>query len=106
QKYTATKWFMTAFVWNDEQTEAAVVEGDGPQTIIAMENAKGTNHDVPGRMACDGCHYNMRDKSLGFTALQLDRDDAPEGYVTLEMLESEGLLSDPVARPITLPGTE
>jgi hypothetical protein len=106
QKYTATKWFMKAFLWNEDQTDAVAIEGDGAETLVAVENARGTEHDIPGQKACDGCHFNMLDKALGFSALQLDRDDAPEGFVTLATLEGEGLLSAPVARPITLPGTD
>jgi hypothetical protein len=104
-KYTATKWFMSAYIWNEDQTDALISEADGPTAFISAENAKGTEHDVPGQKSCEGCHFNMADKALGFTALQLDRDDAPDGYVTLAVLEAEGLLSDPIARPITVPGT-
>jgi hypothetical protein len=104
-KYTATKWFMSAYVWNDDQTDAEISALDGPSELISAENAKGTDHDVPGQKGCEGCHFNMADKALGFTALQLDDDDAPDGYVTLATLEAEGLLSDPIERPIVVPGT-
>lgn len=103
-KYSKSKWFMTAYIWNDDQTDAAISDVDGPDALVAMENAKGTEHDVPGQKGCEGCHYNMADKSLGFTAIQLDRDDAPDGFVTLATLEDEGLLSDPIP-PTTIPGT-
>jgi hypothetical protein len=104
-KYTNTKWFLTAYVWNDDQTDAEISAIDGPSALISAENAKGTEHDVPGQKGCEGCHFNMADKALGFTALQLDQDDAPEGYVTLATLEEEGLLSEPIDRPIVVPGT-
>lgn len=104
-KYSATKWFMTAYVWNDAQSDAAITELDGPTAFLAAENAKGTEHDVPGQKSCEGCHLQMLDKVLGFSALQLDVEDAPEGFVTLETLEAEGALSDPIARPLTVPGT-
>lgn len=104
-KYSATKWFMTAYVWNEDQSDAAISEADGPAAFISVENAKGTDHDVPGQRGCEGCHFNMLDKALGFTALQLDQADVPEGFVTLATLEAEGVLSDPIARPITVPGT-
>lgn len=104
QKRTATKWFWTAFIWNDDLTDATIAEGDGATTLIAAENAKGTPHDVPGQKTCESCHYNMEDQVLGFSGLQLDFD-AEEGFVDLGTLAREGLLTGPAA-VYTLPGTE
>lgn len=103
EKRTATKWFWTAFIWNDDQTDATIAEGDGATTLIAAENAKGTPHDVPGQKTCESCHYNMEDQVLGFSGLQLDFD-AEEGFVDLGTLAREGLLTGPAA-VYTLPGT-
>jgi hypothetical protein len=105
QKYSKTKWFMASFVWNEEQTDALRVEGDGPEINVAGQNLKGTQHDVPGQKGCDGCHYEMADKVLGFSALQLDREGAT-GEWTLQTLLDEGWLTQSIATPITLPGTE
>jgi hypothetical protein len=95
---------MAAFLWNDDQTDALRVAGDGPDVMLAALNAKGTEHDVPGQKACETCHYQMADNVLGFSALQLD--SAPRAnFVTLETLINDGQLTQPPARPISLPGT-
>lgn len=103
QKYTATKWFMTAFIWNDEQSDALAGPDDDESSFVLQENANGTSHDVPGRGACFECHGGMRDKVLGFSALQLAHP-APDGYLTLERLIASGKLSDPPPRSMQLPG--
>jgi hypothetical protein len=74
--------------------------------MVAAEDARGRGRVVPGQKGCEGCHYNMLDKVLGFSALQLDLDAAPEGFLTLDLLASEDLLSAPVPSPFTPPGTE
>jgi hypothetical protein len=105
EKISKTKWFMTAFIWNDDQSDAEVAEGDSPTTPLAAENAKGTLHDVPGQASCETCHYGMLDKVLGFSALQLAFDSEP-GFVTLQQLVEEELLSDPLPESFELPGNE
>ncbi len=104
QKYTQTKWFMTAFIWNDEQTDALVDPADDAATLVLSENAKGTEHDVPGRAACETCHGGMWDRVLGFTALQLSHPAQP-GFMTLDELVARELVSVPPPAPIDLPGT-
>lgn len=105
QKYSKTKWFMAAFVWNDDQTDAERIPGDDLNVVVGVENAKGTMHDVPGQKACDTCHYEMADKALGFSLLQLNHDD-DAGKWTLQRLIDEDRLTAPPTLPITLPGTE
>ncbi|HEX2734185.1 MAG TPA: hypothetical protein VHM70_21395 [Polyangiaceae bacterium] len=105
QKKSATKWFWTAFIWNDDQTDATVAESDGPAVYLVQENAKGTPHDVPGRKTCETCHYSMEDQILGFTALQLDFDSDP-GLVDLQTLTDEGLITTPIPSHYVLPGTD
>ncbi len=104
QKYTATKWFMTAFIWNAEQTEAYASADDDEQLYVLAENASGTDHDVPGRGACAECHGNMWDKVLGFSALQLSGPSEP-GFMTLRRLMDEQLLTSPPTQELKLPGS-
>jgi hypothetical protein len=89
-------WFMMAFEWNDAGTDAVAVK-DG------VVNAKGTAHDVPAKLKCWDCHGNMKDRALGFSAVQLSH--AGPG-VTLDTLIAEDRLSAPPAAPFTLPGGE
>jgi mono/diheme cytochrome c family protein len=87
-------WAMVAYLWNDEQTEATAVPGGEP-------NAHGTMHDVPGQGACGTCHGKMKDKVLGFSALQLSHH---EGGVTLDSLVNDDVLSSPPEAPLIIPG--
>jgi hypothetical protein len=105
QKYSKTKWFMAAFVWNDDQTDALRVPGDDLTVNVALENAKGTPHDVPGQKGCDGCHYQTADKVIGFSAIELAHEGEP-GHWTLNELINGGWLTTAPTLPITLPGTE
>jgi hypothetical protein len=87
-------WPMVAFIWDPQQTEAyAAPEGQA--------DASGTPHDVPDASKCPLCHNGRSDRLLGPTALQLSR---PGPLLTIDTLSSEGLLSDPPAAPLALPG--
>jgi len=96
EKLAEGDWFMVAFQWNDEQTDAVAVP-DG------VEDASGTEHDIPDQGDCTWCHDGRADKALGFTAIQLSHD--AEG-MTLTKLIDEGLLTDPPAGNFTFPGDE
>lgn len=77
-------WFMVAYAWNTAQNDAVAV----PRGI---ENAAGTNHDIPSRSDCRQCHDRLPAGVLGFSALALDYS-APATMLDLEDLASEGLL--------------
>jgi hypothetical protein len=94
----AADWFMMAYKWNAEQTEAMAMP-DGEL------NALGTEHDIPSQEACSTCHRNMRDRAIGFSAVQLSYAAEP-GNVTLDQLVQMGALSAAPAAPITVPGTD
>jgi hypothetical protein len=81
-------WFMRAFVWNEAQTQAFA-------SLDGVDDANGTDHDVPAPEDCEKCHERMPDVLLGFTALQLDYD-APAGEVDMEELVTGGELSTPI----------
>ncbi len=104
QKYTQTKWFMTAFIWNEEQTDALADPADDEDTYVLRENAMGTEHDVPGRAACNVCHGGMWDKVLGFSALQLSHEAEP-GWMTLDELVARDLVTAAPSAPLSVPGT-
>jgi hypothetical protein len=87
-------WFTIAYIWNAEQTDAvAAPEG--------MDNANGTEHDVPAEDQCDDCHRNREERHLGPGAVQLSHSGPG---VTLQTLIEEGLLSAPPAAVFTVPG--
>jgi hypothetical protein len=92
-----TDWYMVAFKWNDDHSDATAVP-DGEM------NAMGTMHDIPNKDACTGCHGAMNDNALGFSALQLSHNKA--GSINLKMISDMGWLSTPApAAGFALPGT-
>lgn len=98
QKIDDRDWYMVAFRWNDDLTDAEAVP-DGEM------NARGTQHDIPSQQDCAKCHDNMEDVLLGFSAIQLSHDLDPEG-VNLARLIADDRLTSPPAGPFELPGTE
>ena len=88
-------WEMMAYHWNSAQTDAiAVPEG--------VQNASGTQHDIPSVTDCGACHSKLPDRAASFSAIQLSHS---EPGVTLSKLISAGRLSKPPSGPFTLPGS-
>jgi hypothetical protein len=94
----AADWFMMAFQWNDAQTDATAVP-DG------QIDASGTMHDIPSQEQCSTCHRNMRDRAIGFSAVQLSYAAEP-GNVTLDQLVQMDALTVAPTAPIAVPGTD
>ncbi len=115
-----------SFINNGQLVETRLIErtGDGPNDFrfatyfwmtagasdaVKMEyrnlllNAAGTTHDIPNGMMCEACHGRLRDRALGFSALQLNHD---LGGLNLETLLNEARLSDPVPLDIRVPGED
>lgn len=78
-------WRYLSFAWNQEQTEAVASLG-------GVDDALGTDHDVPSQIECLQCHGGMPDMALGFTAVMLDQD---RGDLSLADLVAAGALSNP-----------
>lgn len=89
-------WWMVAYQWNEEQMDAeARPEG--------VQNASGTDHDIPSTEDCRTCHAQSKARVLGFGFLQLAHDG--DG-VTLAQLLDEGKLSEPLESMPEIPGSE
>lgn len=87
-------FLMLAYVWNEANTDADV-------TLLPIEDARGTDHDVPSRGDCLECHGGQPDRLLGVSAIQLSHDGTG---LTLAQLISDQRLSQPPAGPFVLPG--
>jgi hypothetical protein len=66
-------------------------------------DAAGTTHDIPNTPMCEDCHNSLKDHVLGFSALQLNHEQAG---ISLSMLIDEGLLTTPVPLTIKVPGND
>jgi hypothetical protein len=65
-------------------------------------NASGTQHDIPAQEGCTTCHGSMKDRVLGFTAIQLSHNLG--GGVNLMQASSMGWLTAPPAANLVVPG--
>ncbi len=81
-------FLFATYQWNAAQTEANLVAS-------GVQNAGGTEHDIPGLAQCGQCHGTLPEHVLGFSAIQLSHDSAgsANGEVTLSTLAAEGKLS-------------
>ena len=96
----SNQWNLATFLWNDDQTEAHLVE-DGVETQVSWVNKDGgtlsTFYKVPSQNDCMTCHQsNMTLSPLGPTLRNLNRQVIREGnYINqLGHLQSNGVLSD------------
>ncbi len=84
---TEDDWYVMSYAWNDAGTDAEAAP-------VGVEDALGTEQDVPSATDCQTCHKRQPGFALGFGALQLDHADS---QVTLAVLAAQGTLSNPPA---------
>lgn len=92
---TKAGWYMMAYAWNAKQAQAVAVP-DG------VQNALGTDHDIPSSDACRECHEGVTDRLLGVSALQLSHD---KPGLDVKQLAAADRLSDPPSGDFRLPAT-
>jgi len=80
-------FIFAAYQWNAGQTDATLVTG-------GVQNANGTQHDIPSLSQCGLCHGSLPEHILGFSAIQLTHPaTGSRDEVTLDTLAAEGRLS-------------
>ncbi|MDQ3365535.1 MAG: hypothetical protein M3680_08915 [Myxococcota bacterium] len=98
-------WFYTTYEWNAAQDATTQVD------VAGVQNANGTNHDIPSRQHCRECHDELKPtRVLGFGAIQLDHTPANAALLDLEDLIAANRLSAPpgggsAGARFPLPGT-
>jgi hypothetical protein len=85
---TDEEWYAMSFAWTADQSQAYAA-------ALGVEDALGTQHDIPSASACNTCHQRQPGYALGFSALQLDHD---QGEINLASLAADGKLSNPPSR--------
>jgi cytochrome c553 len=104
-KTAGGRWATASYVWNEEQTDAALAPEAGLPRLT--EIAPGRRHSIPARADCALCHGSPA-RPLGFAPLQLSSDRDPgaihgeplaPGMLTLDTLVREGLLVGPQQGP-------
>lgn len=67
-------WAGYTYVWNDEQTDALLLDGRATRSLAGTGEHEGATitWTFPSRSDCMSCHTEVAGRVLGFTALQLD----------------------------------
>jgi hypothetical protein len=92
-------WLFATYYWETVDATDATLVPFGDQ----MQNAQQTTHDIPNGIMCGNCHSPLKDRALGFSALQLNHDG---GGLNLATLMDEGWLTDPISLDIQPPGDD
>ncbi|HQU41596.1 MAG TPA: PQQ-dependent sugar dehydrogenase [Pirellulales bacterium] len=91
------EWAGYSYRWNEEQTEALLVEKEGADQEFTVRSADGERRQTwhyPSRSECMVCHSRAANFVLGISTVQLNRDNNYGGVVDnqLRVFEHLGLL--------------
>ena len=73
------EWVGYSYIWNDEQTDATLVDADGTDRIFTLQDSslpKGSREQswhYPSREECMDCHSRAANYVLGLTTLQMNK---------------------------------
>ena len=90
----ANQFRFATYQWNSGLTDASSV-------TAGVTDANGTTHDIPSLLDCEECHDQVRERVLGFSALQLSH--GPPGE-TIAALSAAGTLTVPAPDGFAIPG--
>ncbi len=91
------EWVGYSYEWNDEQTEAMLVDARGRDREFRVANADGSSGrqvwHYPSRAECMVCHSRAAEYVLGLTTVQINRDHVHGGVAVnqLSVLSELGL---------------
>jgi hypothetical protein len=92
------EWVGYSYRWNDEQTDATLVDKDGADDVFRVRAADGSIREqrwrFPSRTECMVCHSRAANFVLGLSTLQLNRahDYGDAKLNQLELFERLGVL--------------
>jgi uncharacterized repeat protein (TIGR03806 family) len=98
QEYGDQYWRGYTYVWNDEQTDADLLDEKGADRLLKIKVGDRTveqNYRFPSRAECTLCHTNAAKFALGVSTMQMNRDHNYDGVVAnqLATLEHIGLFT-------------
>jgi len=89
-------WLYTTYAWSSDGASAT-------ELTSGEHGWNGTSYEIPAQWMCQDCHAGRIDFVLGFEAVSLAASGA--SGLTLTELVNEGLVTQPPATPIVVPGT-
>ena len=101
------RWVGYTYAWNDEQTDATLVEGDGRDQTFRIQDGRmpgGERNQVwryPSREECMFCHSRAAGFVLGMNTRQMNRDQDYAGTTDnqLRTLDHIGIFNEPLEKP-------
>ncbi len=103
----AQVWKGYVYEWNDEQTDAFLLEAEGRDRTFTIKDAAAPGGKreqtwrFPSRTECTLCHTTAAKYVLGVNTLQMNKDHDYNGVVAnqLETLEHLGIFTEPLPAP-------
>jgi len=104
QEYGDQYWRGYTYVWNDDQTDAELLEEKGADKLLKIKVGNKIveqNYRFPSRAECTLCHTNAAKFALGVSTMQMNRDHNYDGIVAnqLATLEHIGLFTKKLPAP-------
>ncbi len=98
QEYGDQYWRGYTYVWNDEQTDAELLDAEGADKVLKIkvgDKVVEQNYRFPSRAECTLCHTNAAKFALGVSTMQMNRDHDYDGVIAnqLATLEHIGLFT-------------
>jgi len=98
QEYGDQYWHGYTYVWNDDQTDAELLEDKGADKLLKIKVGDKTveqNYRIPSRAECTLCHTNAAKFALGVNTMQMNRDHNYDGVIAnqLATLDHIGLFT-------------
>jgi uncharacterized repeat protein (TIGR03806 family) len=110
QEYGDQYWRGYTYVWNDEQTDADLLDEKGLDKELSIRGLDGRitkqTYRFPSRAECTLCHTNAAKFALGVSTMQMNRDHDYSGVIAnqLATLEHIGLFTKKLPKaPADLP---
>lgn len=104
QEYGDQYWRGYTYIWNDEQTDAELLDEKGADKLLKIkvgDKVVEQNYRFPSRAECTLCHTNASKFALGVNTMQMNRAHDYGGIVAnqLATLEHIGLFTKPLPKP-------
>jgi len=109
QEYGDQYWRGYTYVWNDDQTDAVLLDEKGLDKKLQIKvegKMVEQTYRFPSRAECTLCHTNAAKFALGVSTMQMNRDHNYEGVIAnqLATLEHIGLFTKKLPKaPADLP---
>ncbi len=101
----AQVWHGYTYVWNEDQTDAVLLDKQGKDETFTITTANGERRQqtwhYPSRAECTLCHTTAAKYALGVNTAQMNRDHDYNGVVANQIatLSHIGMFTEPVKAP-------